>query len=88
MGRVESVVEWFTDEWLALLIWFSVGVFVLPITLSIFTSWIQLDRFYGGLFSATVDLQWLVLAVTPYLGYLFYRFVRALRGTCSCDPQR
>ncbi len=73
MEKMVSAVEWLGGEWLRFLVWFSVGLFLLPIGLSMLTGWINLDRFYDGLVPGNINLGVVVLVVAPYLIYLGYR---------------
>lgn len=73
MNRVVEWMEWLGSEWLRFLVWFSVGLFVLPIGLSMVTGWVNLDRFYDGLIPGNLNYGILALVVAPYLLYLLYR---------------
>ena len=65
--------EWLGTEWIHFLGWFAVGLFGLPIAISMVTSWINLDRFYDALVPGNINLGVLLLVMTPYLLYVGYR---------------
>lgn len=78
MKILKRLVEWVEDEWLRFLLWFLFGLVVLPMLLSRFTSWINLDQFYQGLTPGQFDLSMLLLVLVPYLFYSSYRMVHTL----------
>lgn len=81
MDRLIRAVEWLGAEWIRFLVWFMVGMFVLPLALSSITGWINLDRFYDGLIPGNLNIGVILLVVAPYLLYLIYRM------THSADEQ-
>ncbi len=77
MNRVICCAEWLGTEWLRFLVWFSIGLFVIPIGVSIVTGWINLDRFYDGLIPGNLNVGVILLVAAPYLIYLVYRVSHA-----------
>ncbi len=76
MDRLIAFAEWLGGEWLRFLVWFMVGLFALPIGISMVTGWINLDRFYDGLVPGNLNVGVLLLVAGPYLLYLGYRILR------------
>jgi hypothetical protein len=77
MDKLTNFAEWLGSEWLRFLVWFSVGLFAIPIGLSVVTVWINLDRFYDGLIPGNLNVGVVLLVVSPYLLYLAYRLLHA-----------
>lgn len=73
MERLIQWAEWLGSEWLRFLVWFSVGLFMIPMGLSALTGWFSLDRFYDGLIPGNLNVSVVLLVVAPYLLYLAYR---------------
>ncbi len=76
MSKLISAADWLGGEWLRFLVWFSVGLFLLPIGLSKLTGWVNLDRFYDGLVPGNFNIGVVMLVAAPYLIYLAYRIVQ------------
>ncbi|MBT3308838.1 MAG: hypothetical protein HOL04_08065 [Gammaproteobacteria bacterium] len=80
MERLNYIVEWLDREWFRFLVWFLVGLFVIPMGITLLTGAVKLDRFYDGLMPGQLNIGVLLLAMAPYLLYLGYRIVRHMRG--------
>ncbi len=76
MDKLVDAVDWLGGEWLRFLVWFSIGLFLLPIGVSTLTGWINLDRFYDGLVPGNMNIGVVMLVTAPYLIYLVYRIVQ------------
>lgn len=72
--QLSNVIERIADEWLRFLVFFFVGLFILPFLLSVVTQSIDLEQFYSRLFfEEQFSITTLFWVFAPYLIYLLVR---------------